>query len=302
MLTKKTSGSIVVGVDDSDGSRAAITWAAATARAHRWPLSFVHAYVDLVHPATRGFIAPEADLRAEANEIVDRAEAHLRSTGWTEQPTPRVIHPARPDELLVELSDEARMVVVGRRGTGGFRDMLVGSTAYGVAEHCKVPVVIVPERWDADLAQDRPVVVGLDEDSGEAAVGFAFDFASRTSQRLEAVHVFAPPVYLAAGGFGGYFPAAEGWASVREEAIEERRRMVAEQLAGWREKYPDVKVDATVVYGYPAGVLLEKASEAELLVVGGKDHGRLASAFVGSVARNLMHHATCPLAVVHAPR
>jgi nucleotide-binding universal stress UspA family protein len=301
MSTDKTTGSIVVGIDDSDGSRAATRWAAATAREHRWPLTFVHAYVDLMHPPVRGFIAPEAELRAEANEIVDRAEASFRSTGWTE-PTPRIVHPARPDELLTELSDDARMVVVGRRGTGGFRDMLLGSTAYGVAEHCKVPVVIVPERWDDASAEGRPVVIGLDEESGEDAIAFAFDFASRTSRRLEAVHVVAPQVYPAMAGFGGYLPAVEGWTGVPAEAIEERRRFLAEQLAGWRDKYPDVEVRSTVMCGSAAGVLIDKASEAELLVVGGRDHGRLASALLGSVARNLMHHATCPLAVVHAAR
>src|SRR6478735_2865134 len=122
MRTEKATGSIIVGVDDSDGSRAAISWAAATASAHDWLLTFVHAYVDLAHPPVRGFIAPDADLRAEGDELVDRAEAHLRSTGWTGQPPPRILCPARPDELLLELSDDARMVVVGRRGTGGFRD------------------------------------------------------------------------------------------------------------------------------------------------------------------------------------
>ena len=93
---------------DPEGSRAAISWAAATARAHRWPLTFVHAYVDLVHPPTRGFIAPDAELRAEGNEVVDRAEAFLRSVGWTEPPPPRIVHAARPDQLLIELSDEAK--------------------------------------------------------------------------------------------------------------------------------------------------------------------------------------------------
>jgi nucleotide-binding universal stress UspA family protein len=302
MRTRKTSGSIVVGVDDSDGSRAAIRWAAAAARAHRWPLTFVHAYADLMYPPVRGFVTADADLRVEANEVVDRAEQHLRATGWAEQPTPRIVHPARPDHLLIELSDETRMVVVGRRGTGGFRDMLVGSTAYRVAEHCKVPVVIVPQGWDAELAAGKPVVIGLDEDCGEEAIGFAFDVASRTSQRLEAIHVFAPPLYLAAGGFGGYWAATEGWTADRDEAIDERKRLVSEQLANWLEKYPDVQVKTIVVYGYPASVLIDKTSEAELLVVGGVDHGRLASALVGSVARNLMHHATCPLAIVHAAR
>ena len=302
MHTNKTTGSIVVGVDDSDGTRAAISWAASAARAAGWPLTFVHAFVDLVHPPVRGFIAPEADLRAEADELVDRAEAYLRSTGWTDQPTPRIIHPARPADLLKELSDEALMVVVGRRGTGGFRDMLVGSTAYAVAEHCDAPVVIVPKGWDPDVAQDKPVVVCVTQESGEAEIRFAFDFASRTSQRLEAIHVIAPPIYLASDGIGGHWTTTEGWATQRDEAIDRERHLLSEQLAGWRDKYPDVDVDYTVAYGYPAGVLLDKASAAGLLVVGGRNHGRFASAFVGSVARNLMHHATCPLAVVHAAR
>lgn len=305
MNTMQTIGSIVVGVDDSEGARAAISWAATTARTHHWPVTLAHAYPSLAYTAVSDVIPPEVDLRGDADRVIDRAEDQVRSEGCLETVS-TVVRAGAPDRLLRELGAESRLVVVGRRGTGGFRDMLIGSTAYGVAEHRvathgDVPVVIVPEHWDPTEAVGKPVVLALDEESGDAAVAFAFDVASRTGERLEAIHVYAPPVYVSPVGFGGYWPALDLWTATREEALDEWRRQMSEQLAGWREKYPDVAVTETVVSGYPAGVLLERAGEASLLVVGGRDHGRLASVLVGSVARNVMHHATCPLAVVHAP-
>jgi nucleotide-binding universal stress UspA family protein len=302
MVANQPRESILVGIDDSEGTRAALAWAAAAATTHQWSLTLAHAHVDVTKPPLRGFTPAEADVRAEAHALLKRAAAHVGASGEAASAADLITRPGRPDRLLIDLAENSRMVVVGRQGRGGFRDMLLGSTAYRVAEQCSVPVVIVPEGWDMHSAAEGPVVLGLDEDSGEDAIAFAFDYASRTGARLEAVHIFAPPMYLAAGGFGGYVPTAQDWPWNSEEAIEERRRTLSEQLAGWREKYPEVDLHPCVRLGYPASVLIEESSTARLLVVGGRDHGVVASVLIGSVARNLMHHATCPLAVVHTAR
>jgi nucleotide-binding universal stress UspA family protein len=292
-----TRNTVVVGLDDSEGTRAAIGWAAAAADAHGCSLTFLHAYPDFVHSAVRGLTLPESELEAKSARIMDRAEAQLRSTGW-DGVIARVTHCGPPAEFLSSYQAEVRMVVMGRRGTGGFRDLLVGSTAYGVAESSQVPVVIVPSEWDAGCARDRPVVLGLDYDTGNAAIGFAFDLATLTSQRIQATHVFTPQIVPVQAGIG-YWPPTASWPHGTDESLDEVQRAVAEQLAGWSEKYPDVKVKRDVVAGSPAGELVAEGRGASLLVVGGKDHGTLSSALLGSVARNLMHHATCPLAVVH---
>ena len=98
----------------------------------------------------------------------------------------------------------------------------------------------------------------------------------------------------------GYWPPTASWPKGSDESLDEARRVMAEQLAGWSEKYPDVKVTRNVVAGSPARELVAEGRSASLLVVGSKDHGAWSPALLGSVARNLMHHATCPLAVVHS--
>jgi nucleotide-binding universal stress UspA family protein len=229
--------------------------------------------------------------------MLDQAEAELRSAGWPGVLT-RVTH-SGPAAAFVDMRPaDIRMVVLGRRGTGGFREALVGSTAYVVAETSGVPVVIVPDEWNASSTQDRPVVLGLDCDTGNAAIGFAFDLATLTSQTVQATHVLAPET-VAVQAPVGYWPPAPP-ATPGNERVDEARRVLAEQLAGWSEKYPDVKVRRSVVAGSPVEELLAEGRSARLLVVGCNDEGPRSPAGLGSVARYLMHYATCPVAVVHS--
>jgi nucleotide-binding universal stress UspA family protein len=286
-----TPGSVVVGLEDSEGSTAALDWAARTAAAHGWPLTFVHAFPDLLQPPVHGFTGIDRELRAEAVQIAERAESRLRDRGWQGDPPARILQRGAPVTVLRRLAPAARMVVVGRRGRGGFLDQLVGSTAYGLAERCRVPVVIVPEAWDGEPAGDRPVVLGLDDRDDDEAIAFAFNLASLHGGRVRAVHAcpaFNP--YLAADLYG---PAHEDW-------VRTQRALVAERVAAWREKFPDVTVEEEVRTGHPAGILIAESRSAGLLVIGGRARGGLLDWRLGSVSRAVMHHAESPLAVVNA--
>jgi nucleotide-binding universal stress UspA family protein len=84
----------------------------------------------------------------------------------------------------------------------------------------------------------------------------------------------------------------EGFAQEQELAL-------AESLAGWSEKYPDVEVDRRVVLGQPVQTLVDAADGAQLLVVGSRGRGAVRSALLGSVSHGVAHLATCPVAVVH---
>ncbi len=194
MKRQVSQNAILVGVDDSEGSRAAIQWGARAAKGSGCPLVFVQAYADLVHPPVRGFIAPEKELRSAAEEIVDRAEAYLASMGWDGGDVERIVQSGPPETLLRDHAENARMVVVGRRGYGGFRDMLIGSTAYRIAEHSELPIVIVPAGWDESSTMTKPVVVGLDEANEENVIGFAFERASLTSGQVRVVHAWQAPL------------------------------------------------------------------------------------------------------------
>jgi nucleotide-binding universal stress UspA family protein len=73
---------------------------------------------------------------------------------------------------------------------------------------------------------------------------------------------------------------------------------LSEALAGWQEKYPDVDVHPAVVRDHPASGLLAAAAAQHLLVVGTRGEHALLGTVLGSVTQAVLHHASCPVAVI----
>ncbi|NUT92886.1 MAG: universal stress protein [Saccharothrix sp.] len=279
---------VVVGVDGSASALAAVAWAAREARRRRVPLKLVHAYLvpargypeivltghevrqALEDQGRRWLVEAEAAARAAADVEVEVALEHSGAAG-----------------AMVWESERARLVVLGSRGLGGFTGLVVGSVAVAVAAHGKCPVVVVRGGDHAD----GPVVVGVDgSPASEEAVDFAFEAASARGVPLKAVHAWTD--FLVDGPYGSRLTV--DWAEV--EAAEQR--LLAERLAGRAEKYPDVVVQRLVVRDRPVRALLAEAEGAGLLVVGSRGHGGFTGMLLGSTSQALVHHATCPLAVV----
>jgi nucleotide-binding universal stress UspA family protein len=83
------------------------------------------------------------------------------------------------------------------------------------------------------------------------------------------------------------------------EAVEAgEHEILAGRLAGWGEKFPHAPVHRVVAYDRPAHTLLEQSAGAQLVVVGSRGRGAFAGLVLGSVSQALLHHATCPVAVV----
>jgi nucleotide-binding universal stress UspA family protein len=76
--------------------------------------------------------------------------------------------------------------------------------------------------------------------------------------------------------------------------------MVDERLRPWCERYPDLQVRRVVAPDRPSRMLLDHAEDAQLLVVGSRGRGAFRGMLLGSTSRALLHHATCPLAVVRS--
>jgi nucleotide-binding universal stress UspA family protein len=83
------------------------------------------------------------------------------------------------------------------------------------------------------------------------------------------------------------------WATVEEEA----QRSLAESLAGWQQRYPDVTVHRVVVRDRPARNLIEQAESAQLVVVGSHGRGGLTGMLLGSVSNTLVHSVRIPVIV-----
>jgi nucleotide-binding universal stress UspA family protein len=190
--------------------------------------------------------------------------------------------------VLVRESADAGMLVLGSRGLGGFARLLAGSTALGVSTCAECPVVVVR----GDATEDGPVVVGVDGSvAGDAAAGFAFEAASAWGVPLVAVIAWTD--FLEPALYDRTWPRPQ-WSRVEEVEL----LVLDQSLAGWREKFPDVRVERMVTDDPPIRSLLSQARNARLLVVGSRGHSVLAGMVLGSTSQALVHHSPCPLAVV----
>ncbi|MET1072725.1 MAG: universal stress protein [Umezawaea sp.] len=281
---------VVVGVDGSATALDAVVWAAEDCARSHVPLRLVHCYIlptggypELIVDG-RGFAAA---LEQQGRQYLDEAEAAaLTAAPGVTVETRLLLTPPIPQ--LVEESKHARTVVLGSRGLGGFTGILIGSTAVALAAHGHSPIVVVR----GGTALDGPVVVGVDgSPASEAAIAFAFDTASVLGAPLTAVLSWTDALVDSA------FQATK-FTMAELEDEEGRTRLLAERLAGWQEKYPDVPVDRVVVRDRPATALLRLAEHARLLVVGSRGRGGFTGMLLGSTSQALVHHAPCPVAVV----
>jgi nucleotide-binding universal stress UspA family protein len=137
---------IVVGVDGSGHSRKALEWAANEAATHNAPLTVL-----TVHQAVRGLYGTPANWLDDATLTDQAKEAAQAETdevlaGLAAKPesvTVTAVH-GLPAEELIKASENADLLVLGRRGQGGFGRLLIGSVTTQVTEHAHSPVLIVP--------------------------------------------------------------------------------------------------------------------------------------------------------------
>lgn len=281
---------IVVGVDGSHAGMEAVCWAAREAELRGVPLHIANAIPAWAcSTAQQGpYTNVAAWMRDGAATVLDAASERVR----TEAPRVQVetaILAGDPRPALVEAAVDADLLVVGNHGLGGFRGLLLGSVAFGVAGHAPCDVVVVREVPSAPRPE---IVVGID---GSPACGkvldFAFAEAALRGTGLRVVHAYSP---LGAGG--GFAPLPDDFDDENAEV-----RMVREALAGRRELYADVKVVEEVVRGHPVDVLRQASASADMLVIGSQGHGEFTGLIIGSVCQAMLHYAKCPMAVVRAP-
>jgi nucleotide-binding universal stress UspA family protein len=281
---------IVVGIDGSSSAGQAVRWAAGYAERHRLPLRLVHVY-DIPIGYLPGVVAPAAvreSLREQGWRWVRQAAGDAAGRGPELVVERGVAVPA-----LVDQSREAAQVVLGSRGLGGFTGLLVGSTAAALAGRAHCPVLVVrgePAEPDGPV-EVGPVVVGVDgTPAGEAAIAFAFAEASARNAELTAVHTWSEALLetlLVGDTSADYRPS-------QQQAYE----ILAERLAGWQEKYPEVTVHREVVRDRPAVALSRYAEHAALVVVGTRGRGGFGGLILGSTSQHLLAHAPCPVAIV----
>jgi nucleotide-binding universal stress UspA family protein len=278
------TNTIAVGVDGSAASMNAVRWAADEANRRHAVLRVVHGHSITTPRLPSGFLV---EARAAAKHCLSDGVRAAQDACPSLEVEP-VLEFKPGIDLLADESEKAEMVVVGARGRGGFAELVVGSTAVALTARAHCPVVVV--RGTETVG--GPIVVGVDgSPASEAALAFAYDMASRRNAELVAVHVWSDVISV----WGGSVPIPDmDWDAVATD----ERIVLAERLAGWRERYPDTAVRQVVHENRPAQRLINEAAGAQLLVVGSLGLGALANALLGSVSHALLHHAPCPVAVV----
>jgi nucleotide-binding universal stress UspA family protein len=191
-----------------------------------------------------------------------------------------------PSRVLVQEASFATELVLGSRQLTALRSAVLGSVGVAVAGRTDCPLIVV--RGPAGLREeDASVVVGVDTtDTSQIVLAVGFDHASRHQVPLRPVLCWHPDLL-----------ASMKWRPA-PPAPERADRWLSEALAGWRDRYPDVTVHPEVIRDHPVAGLVLTSSAQYLLVVGTTGHHGLPGSLLGSVSQGVLHHATCPVAVV----
>jgi nucleotide-binding universal stress UspA family protein len=291
------NSTIVVGIDYSPASDAALAWALECSAHSTSQLRIVHvsetSETELRILDREGWRV-EDQLRERGQLLVDAALETAKAS-YPDVPVAAHVTMGSAPAVLVEESKDADILVVGNRGVGGFRGLVLGSTALRVTERAHCSVVAVPDAPSDGSASRSGIVVGVKNgnDTETAALDFAVQRAAdHDKEPVTVVHAWEIPALLRAGPVA---PLVYDWDLV---AGQERVR-VEEALLPWSRRHAGVDLRIKAIQGHPAQVLAEEARHARLLVVGGRGRGSMREAVLGSVSHAVLHHAVTPVAVVH---
>ncbi|BAN03158.1 universal stress protein [Ilumatobacter coccineus] len=281
----------VVGVDGSECAEHAAEWATQHATGRVELLKFVTAWTVPNAPALPpiGPMAKYWDLDAFAQSATDQAAASATAAGQrTDVRIESAAVQGQGASVLTSQADDAELLVIGSRGNGGFKRLLLGSTSTQCATHAVVPTAVIP--CSATIGEIGRIVVAVDgSDNSLAAASWALQFAPRDAV-VELVNVWdVAPIAVGADQF--FFP----------EAIDLAEEQFGQQVAELRAIVGDgVDIRSTFTRGNPRTDLEIAAERADLFVMGARGHGAVGAALLGSISTWLLHHLSCPMVVVPA--
>ena len=293
MERHRTHGGIVVGVDGSNSAQRALHWAAEEAVRRGTNLVVLHAWS--VPDSVRPDHLDPAMFEAAGRTILKAATAILAGQGHVTPPVRSLLIHDDAAPALLRAAQDAGLLVVGSRGRGGFVGLLLGSVSRRCVEHAPCPIAVVPS--GSEPAGDGRVVVGVDgSQPSYDALHWAVAEAVDRNARLDVVNAYHYHLRVTP-----FVPVA---AVDRDELDKASRALLEEMVAGalgrGEPQPPDVQLIACA--SPAARALLETADGADLLVVGSRGRGASRGTLLGSVSQQCVHHASCPVVVVHPRR
>jgi nucleotide-binding universal stress UspA family protein len=279
----------IVGVDGSEQGERALRWAVAHAEGRARRIDLVTAWQSPIYaqyPAEPVIVPDDDEALAEMarHELAVVAE---RTRGQVDITVDTIAVQGGAAAQLLEVAGHADLLVLGSRGRGGFRSLLLGSTSAQCAAHAMVPTVVV--RGVGEPVATKSVLVGVDGSPNSlAALGWAISFAAAGSI-VRAVWVWdASPLAVGADVF--FFPDASTIAMERFDHLVDGFLPAADAVG--------VTLQRRFLHGRPRDVLLEESAEVDLVVAGAQGHGAVGGALLGSVSTALVHRADRPLVIV----
>lgn len=284
---------IVVGVDGSEQALAAAHYAGALAKRRQAPLRLIAVFESVFYgygpTAMAGSYGVADDQLREAVKQTLSETAHEINSAYPEVEIEQQVREGGAAATLIAESQDAEVTVVGSRGLGGFAELMLGSVSSQVATHGLGVVVVVRPGG----VPDGHVLAGID---GSPAARAALDYAASEALARGVPLVVATAYWDEPWRFG-----KEPETDPAVTAAHQATALVEEAVKPWRDKHPELRVEARTLHSMnPEHSLVEESEHAALTVVGSRGRGGFTGLLLGSVSRTLTHHAHGPVAVVHS--
>jgi len=279
------SGTLVVGIDGTESSRAALRWALTRAAITGAELKLIHVIDDEWTTISARMIK---DLGDDSQRLLEGEAEYARSlapnvTVYTESTR------GEPMQVLISASRDAGMVVVGTHKTGFINGKIFGSRSLQLAASAYAPVAIIPQGLPRD---GRGIVAGVDDSiAGRQAIRFAAREAGRTGETLTLVRAFTIPATSTISD--------DARSELIQYSEERASTALADAVTLATLTAPDIDLKTRTVRRPIAEVLVDAAATATLLVIG-SSRQQEATAIVGSVSHDVLINLTGPAVVVHA--
>ena len=279
---------IVVGVDESDGAAEALRWAVREAAARDAVLTavLVWGWLDQHHLDPGAPFDPEyheADALAMLEQMVQKALPDGVPEGIRLKAVSELAGPG-----LVQAAADADLLVVGARGIGGFKGLLLGSVSQHCLHHAPCPVAVVKHPTPS-TAIER-IVVGIDgSTTSQRALAWALDAARAHQARVEVVHGWHP----------NYVTPMDAYLISSADVLEQSAQRVLDDAVAHADVHGlPSPVEPMLVLGSAGRAVLDTAKGADLIVVGSRQQSAAGCLFLGSTSLQVTHHAECPVVVV----
>ncbi|SDO89737.1 Nucleotide-binding universal stress protein, UspA family [Arthrobacter sp. ok909] len=278
------SKAIVVGINGSAGSDAALTWALQRAARDKLPVIALHAVDDR-------WLSPDFQyhelIRESGMELLEKAKASASEQSPGVEVDIQLRH-GSGGSVLRDISKEAAMIVVGGHEKHHLDGGPVTDRALQVVAASDCPVAVIPAKPGAGA---KGVVVGVDgSEESLQAVAVAAAEADLGGDELTVVLAFKTP----ARWVEKQLPSS----GLAESMVEENRIVLAESVAGLGDKYPDLVVHQRLETDtQPAKALVDTAADARVLVIGSRGRGGLSRTVLGSTAHAVLLNVPCPTIV-----